>query len=54
MGRSGLLGVGRGGARAERIIAISRHADRQALALEFGATDIVVERGSEGVAAVKD
>jgi threonine dehydrogenase-like Zn-dependent dehydrogenase len=39
---------------AERIIAMSRHADRQALAREFGATDIVTERGDEGVAAVKD
>ena len=35
---------------AERIIAMSRHADRQALALRFGATDIVEERGDEGVA----
>jgi threonine dehydrogenase-like Zn-dependent dehydrogenase len=33
---------------AERIIAMSRHADRQELAREFGATDIVVERGDEG------
>ena len=39
---------------AERIIAISRHPDRQALAREFGATDIVEERGDQGVAAVKD
>jgi len=39
---------------AERIIAFSRHADRQALAHEFGATDIVEERGEEGVAKVKD
>ncbi|GAA1795435.1 zinc-dependent alcohol dehydrogenase family protein [Planosporangium flavigriseum] len=39
---------------AERIIAMSRHADRQAVAREFGATDIVAERGGEGVAAVKD
>lgn len=39
---------------AERIIAMSRHADRQALAREFGATDIVAERGEEGVAAVKE
>jgi threonine dehydrogenase-like Zn-dependent dehydrogenase len=39
---------------AERIIAMSRHADRQALAREFGATDIVEERGDEGVAQVKD
>jgi threonine dehydrogenase-like Zn-dependent dehydrogenase len=34
---------------AERIIAMSRHKPRQKLALEFGATDIVVERGQEGV-----
>ena len=39
---------------AERIIAISRHPDRQALAREFGATDIVEERGDQGVAAVKE
>ncbi|MGO4597426.1 zinc-dependent alcohol dehydrogenase family protein [Terrabacter sp. 2RAF25] len=38
---------------AERIIAFSRHADRQALAREFGATDIVEERGDAGVARVK-
>jgi threonine dehydrogenase-like Zn-dependent dehydrogenase len=39
---------------AERIIAMSRHEPRQKLALEFGATDIVTERGDGGVAAVKD
>ena len=39
---------------AERIIAFSRHADRQALAREFGATDIVEERGEDGVARVKE
>ena len=39
---------------AERIIAMSRHADRQALAREFGATDIVAERGDEGVAKIKE
>jgi threonine dehydrogenase-like Zn-dependent dehydrogenase len=39
---------------AERIIAMSRHEPRQKLALEFGATDIVSERGDEGVARVKD
>ncbi len=39
---------------AERIIAFSRHADRQALARTFGATDIVEERGDEGVAKVKE
>src|SRR3712207_4279066 len=39
---------------AERIIAMSRHEDRQKLAREFGATDIVTERGDEGVARIKD
>jgi threonine dehydrogenase-like Zn-dependent dehydrogenase len=39
---------------AERIIAMSRHADRQALAREFGATDIVAERGEAGSSAVRD
>ena len=39
---------------AERIIAISRHEPRQKLALAFGATDIVTERGDEGVAAVQE
>jgi len=38
---------------AERIIAMSRHQPRQQLALEFGATDIVEERGDEGVARIK-
>ncbi|GEO68319.1 zinc-dependent alcohol dehydrogenase family protein [Levilactobacillus acidifarinae] len=37
---------------AKRIIAMSRHADRQALAKEFGATDIIAERGDEAVAKV--
>jgi len=39
---------------AERIIAMSRHESRQRLAREFGATDIVTERGDEGVARIKD
>ena len=39
---------------AARIIAMSRHADRQRLACEFGATDVVEERGDEGVARVKE
>ncbi|MET9383556.1 zinc-dependent alcohol dehydrogenase family protein [Streptomyces sp. NPDC002928] len=39
---------------AERIIAMSRHEPRQKLALEFGATDIIAERGEEGIARVKD
>ena len=39
---------------AGRIIAMSRHASRQKLAREFGATDIVAERGDEGVARIKE
>jgi threonine dehydrogenase-like Zn-dependent dehydrogenase len=39
---------------AERIIAVSRHADRQKLALRFGATDIVTERGADGVARIRE
>ena len=39
---------------AERIILMSRHADRQALGREFGATDVVAERGREGVELVRD
>jgi threonine dehydrogenase-like Zn-dependent dehydrogenase len=53
-GAVGLLGVL--SARqmgAERIIAMSRHESRQALAREFGATDIVAERGDAGVERIK-
>ena len=39
---------------AERIIAMSRHESRQKLALAFGATDVVAERGEEGVARVQE
>jgi threonine dehydrogenase-like Zn-dependent dehydrogenase len=39
---------------AERIIMLGRHADRIALAKEFGATDIVSERGDEAIARVRD
>lgn len=38
---------------AGRIIAMSRHKTRQDLALEFGATDVVSERGDKGVARIK-
>ena len=49
-GAVGLLGVlSAQQMGAKRIIAMSRHEPRQKLALEFGATDIVVERGQEGV-----
>ncbi len=54
-GAVGLLGVL--SARqmgAERIIAMSRHEPRQQLAREFGATDIVTERGDEGVERIKE
>jgi threonine dehydrogenase-like Zn-dependent dehydrogenase len=37
---------------AERIVVMSRHEPRQALAREFGATDIIAERGADGVARV--
>ncbi|WP_406308970.1 zinc-dependent alcohol dehydrogenase family protein [Streptomyces sp. NBC_00623] len=39
---------------AGRIIAMSRHEPRQKLAREFGATDIVVERGDDGIAHIKE
>jgi threonine dehydrogenase-like Zn-dependent dehydrogenase len=39
---------------ASRIIALSRHADRQAVAKEFGATDIIEARGDEATQAVMD
>ncbi|WP_210590247.1 zinc-dependent alcohol dehydrogenase family protein [Streptomyces sp. GESEQ-35] len=39
---------------AERIIAMSRHEPRQKLAREFGATNIITERGKEGVARIKE
>jgi threonine dehydrogenase-like Zn-dependent dehydrogenase len=39
---------------AERIIAMSHHASRQQLARNFGATDIVEERGADGAQRIKD
>ena len=54
-GAVGLLGVL--AARqlgAERIIIMSRHESRQQLAREFGATDIIEERGDDGIARIKD
>jgi threonine dehydrogenase-like Zn-dependent dehydrogenase len=53
-GAVGLLGVlSAKQMGAERIIAMSRHDSRQKLAREFGATDIVTERGDEGVERIK-
>src|SRR5438309_2466801 len=54
-GAVGLLGVlSAKQMGAERIIAMSRHQSRQKLAREFGATDIVTERGDDGVARIKE
>jgi threonine dehydrogenase-like Zn-dependent dehydrogenase len=39
---------------AEQIIAMSRHPKRQELARYYGATDIVTERGEEGIAKIKE
>ena len=52
VGLSGVLAAAQLG--AERVIAMSRHADRQAIAREFGATDIIAERGDDGVEEVKE
>ncbi len=52
VGLLGILAAKRLG--AERVIAMSRHADRQALARKFGATDIVEERGDAGVEKIKE
>jgi len=54
-GAVGLLGVlSAKQMGAGRIIAMSRHESRSKLAREFGATDIVTERGDEGVARIKE
>src|SRR3954464_14703429 len=54
-GAVGLLGVlAAQQLGAERIIAMSGHEQRQQLAREFGATDIVTERGDDGVARIKE
>jgi threonine dehydrogenase-like Zn-dependent dehydrogenase len=54
-GAVGLLGVlSAKQMGAGRIIAMSRHESRQTLAREFGATDIVTERGDDGVTRIKD
>jgi threonine dehydrogenase-like Zn-dependent dehydrogenase len=54
-GAVGLLGVlAAEQLGAERIVAMSRHEPRQRLAREYGATDIVTERGDAGVAKIKE
>ncbi len=52
VGLSGVLAARRLG--AERIVAFSRHADRQALARDFGATDVVETRGRDGAKELKE
>jgi threonine dehydrogenase-like Zn-dependent dehydrogenase len=52
VGLCGVLAAKRLG--AERIIAMSRHPERRALAREFGATDLVSERGADGAAVIKE
>ena len=39
---------------AERIILMGRHKDRTGLGREFGATDVVAERGEDGIARVRE
>jgi threonine dehydrogenase-like Zn-dependent dehydrogenase len=52
VGLLGVLAASRLG--AERIMVMSRHESRQNMALEFGATEIIEERGDEGAARIKD
>ncbi|WP_432843313.1 zinc-binding dehydrogenase [Dactylosporangium sp. CA-092794] len=52
VGLLGVLSAKRLG--AERIILMGHHPDRTDLGRDFGATDIVAERGEEGIAAVMD
>jgi threonine dehydrogenase-like Zn-dependent dehydrogenase len=50
VGLSGILAASRMG--AERVVAMSRHEERQKIAQSFGATDVIAERGETGEAAV--
>ncbi|MFF4160302.1 zinc-binding dehydrogenase [Streptomyces sp. NPDC001678] len=52
VGLSAVLASGRLG--AERILLMGRHEDRTALGRDFGATDVIPERGDEGVARVRE
>ena len=52
VGLSAVLAAKRLG--ATRVVAMSRHEDRQRIAREFGADEIVAERGKEGAAAVRE
>ncbi len=52
VGLCAVLAAGRLG--AERIVLMGRHTDRTDLGRAFGATDVIAERGEEGVARVRD
>jgi threonine dehydrogenase-like Zn-dependent dehydrogenase len=52
VGLCGVLAAARMG--AERVVALSRHAPRQAVARRFGATDVVEVRGDQAVEAVHE
>ncbi|WP_328606277.1 zinc-dependent alcohol dehydrogenase family protein [Amycolatopsis sp. NBC_00345] len=52
VGLSAVLAAHRLG--AERIVLMGRHEQRTALGREFGATDVVAERGEEGIALVRE
>lgn len=52
VGLCGVLAASRLG--ASRVVAMSRHEARAALAREFGATDVVAERGDEGIQVIRD
>jgi hypothetical protein len=52
VGLSAVLAAKRLG--AERIVLMGRHKDRTDLGREFGATDVVVERGAEGIERVRE
>ncbi|HET7305770.1 MAG TPA: zinc-dependent alcohol dehydrogenase family protein [Segeticoccus sp.] len=52
VGLCGVLAASRMG--AERVVAMSRHEPRQKVATEFGATDLVAERGDDAVAALRE
>ncbi|MFK5635736.1 zinc-dependent alcohol dehydrogenase family protein [Ornithinimicrobium sp. LYQ103] len=52
VGLSAVLAAARLG--AGRVVAMSRHETRQAVARDFGATDVVVERGPEGAERIRE
>jgi threonine dehydrogenase-like Zn-dependent dehydrogenase len=52
VGLCGVLAAAQMG--AEKVIAMSRHESRQAIARQFGATHVVAERGRQGAAAIKE